>query len=336
MEQPLWTEKYRPSVSDIPQPDARGYLEEASDSSLNLLVYGPRGSGKTAAVRALGDAAHEDPDNDVMFINAADFFSMSKKELGEDPRFASFITSKRRRNMSKGALMNHVLKELAGYQPVSGTYKTLVIDNAEDMRGDFQQALRRVIEQHHETTQFVLVARSSSGIIPAIQSRCSPLPMEAPSFEATVEILRDIAEQEELEYTDDGIAFIAGYSDQNLREAILGLQTVASQEDEITDQGAAEALSDVGVDSEIEAALDAAENGDIKDGRKTIDSLLIDEGMEGDEVLRLLVEQTQYRYPEVTTVELVETAAEIDLELSNGSSDRVHLTNFLTEVAHAT
>ncbi len=336
MEEPLWTDKHRPSVSDIPQPNAREYLEEASNSPLNLMVYGPRGVGKTAGVMALADVAHEDPDNDVMTINAADFFSMTKKELSNDPRFAGFITSKRRRNMSKAALMNHVLKELAGYQPVAGTYKTLVIDNAEAMREDFQQALRRVMEQHHETTQFILITRSPSGIIPAIQSRCSPLPMEAPTFDAVIDVLRDIAEAEGVEYTDDGLAFIAGYAESNLREGILALQTVASQIDEITAEEAAPELQDVGPSDEIENVLATAEDGDIKEARKIIDSLLIDEGMEGDEVLRLLVAHTQYRYPEDITIELTEKAAAIDLELSNGASERVHLTNYLTEVAHAT
>jgi len=313
MEQPLWTEKYRPSVSDIPQDDAREYLEEASDSALNLLVYGPRGAGKTAGVKAMTDVAHEDPDNDVMTINASDFFDLTKKELVNDPRFGRFITNKRKRNTSKAGLMNHVLKELTGHQAVSGTYKTLIIDNAEAMRGDFQQALRRVMEQHHEATQFILIARTSSGIIPAIQSRCSQLPMEAPSFTDVVEILEGIAEAEEVEYTESGLKFITGYSEQNIRQAVLALQTVASKTDKITDEAAAEELQDVGVAGEIEDAMEAAENDDMKAARKIVDSLLIDEGMDGEEVLRLLVERAQYRYPEDLSVDLVEEGARVDL-----------------------
>lgn len=336
MEQPLWTEKHRPSVSDIPQDDAREYLQEASQSSLNLLVYGPRGCGKTAGVKAMTDVAHKDPDNDVMTINASDFFDLTKKELVNDPRFGRFITNKRKRNTSKAGLMNHVLKELTGHQPVSGTYKTLIIDNAESMREDFQQALRRVMEQHHETTQFILISRSSSGILPPIQSRCSQLPMEAPTFEDIVGILTSIADTENLDYTEEGLQFIAGYSELNIRQAILALQTVAEKADKVTDENAAAELQDVGAASEIEEAMEAAENGDIKSARKIVDSLLIDDGMAGDEILRLFVERAQYRYPEAVSVDLVEKGADVDMELLDGSSERVHLTNYLTEIAHAT
>lgn len=352
MEQPLWTEKHRPTVSDIPQPDAREYLEQASGSALNLLVYGPRGVGKTAAVRALGEASHDNPDADLMIVNAADFFNRTKKEIRNDDRFGHFLqgqtefskqyrqsgdkSNKYKRKWSKRDMLSHVLKELAGYESSGSEYKTIVIDNAEAMRGDFQQALRRIIEKHHETTQFILIARSSSGIIPAIQSRCSPLPMESPRQEAVVDILETIADEEEVEYIDDGLEFIAGYSEQNIRKAILSLQTVAGKSDQVTAETAASELQDIGVAGEIEDALEAAENDDIKEGRKTIDSLLIDEGMEGDEVLRRLVEQTQYRYPEELCIPLTEKAADIDMDLSNGSNARVHLTNYLTEVAHAT
>ncbi len=336
MDEPLWIDKYQPSVSDIPQDDARDYFERASNSSLNLLVYGPRGVGKTAAVQALGEEAHDDPDNDVMTINASDFFAMSKKQLSDDPRFSPFITNKRKRNNSKAALMNHVLKELAGYQPMSGNYKTLVIDNAEDMREDFQQALRRVMEQYHETTQFILIARSASGIIPSIQSRCSLLPMESPSVGTVVDILRDIAETENIEYDERGLEFIAGYSEQNIRKSILALQTVSRKVDVVGDEQAQEHFRDVGVNDVIENALREAEDGNISDARKEIDTLLVDEGMEGDEILRLLVEKSQYEYQPGVGMELVERAADIDLELANGANERVHLTNYLTEVSHAT
>lgn len=349
MEQPLWIDSHQPSIDEIPQGDAREYLHEAVGSSLNLLVYGPRGVGKTAAVRALGERSHENPDSDFMVLNAADFFNRSKKEIREDPRFSNFLqgqtefskqyrqsggkSNKYKRNWSKRDMLSHVLKELAGYESTSGTYKTIVIDNAEAMRGDFQQALRRIMEEHHETTQFILVTRSSSGIIPAIQSRCSPLPMQSPSEDDITRILSVIADGEEVEYTNDGLAFIAGFSEKNLRKAILSLQTVASKTDCVTGETAAEELQDVGVSDVIETMLDHAEDGSIKDGRKEIDSLLITEGLEGEEILREIVETVQYRYEEGVVMELTEHAAQVNADMLDGSNERVHLTNFLTEVS---
>jgi len=172
MESPLWTDEFAPEISDLPQPDARDYFETAVDEPLNLVVHGPPGVGKTAAVRALAAAAHEDPDNDLVELNVADFFDRTKKEIKNDERFASFLRGNSR--MSKRDMINHVLKESASYQPVSGRYKTVLLDNAEAIREDFQQALRRVMERYAENTQFVIATRQPSKLIPRFARGVSP------------------------------------------------------------------------------------------------------------------------------------------------------------------
>ncbi|MFB6309209.1 MAG: AAA family ATPase, partial [Haloarculaceae archaeon] len=159
MEAPLWTDRHAPELSDLPQPEAREHLRRAVEEPMNLVVHGPKGAGKTAGVRAMAERAHEDPDSDLIEINVADVFDMTKKEVSEDPRFSSFVDARRRRESSKADLINHVLKESAAYTPVSGEYKTILLDNAEGMREDFQQALRRVMEQYYEATQFVIATR---------------------------------------------------------------------------------------------------------------------------------------------------------------------------------
>ena len=53
MEPPLWIDEHAPALADLPQADARDYLTEGVDEPINLVLHGPPGSGKTAAVRAL-------------------------------------------------------------------------------------------------------------------------------------------------------------------------------------------------------------------------------------------------------------------------------------------
>ena len=85
MESPLWTERHAPSLSELPQPGPRDGLRRAVEEPMNLVVYGPAGAGKTAAVRALAEATHDDPDNDFVELNVADFFDRTKKEIRNDP-----------------------------------------------------------------------------------------------------------------------------------------------------------------------------------------------------------------------------------------------------------
>ncbi|MFB6071964.1 MAG: AAA family ATPase [Halobacterium sp.] len=331
MDDPLWTDTHAPSLADLPQDDVRDRLRDAVDEPVNLVVYGPVGAGKTAAVRALAREAHADPDNDLVELNVADFFGMTKKEISEDPRFASFIDSKRRRNSSKADLINHVLKESASYPPVSGDYNTILLDNAEDIREDFQQALRRVMERHHEATQFVITTRQPSKLIPPIHSRCFPVSVRAPTPEETVGVLEDVVEAEGVEYDADGLEFVAGYADGNLRKAILGAQTTAEQAGEVTMNAAYETLQDVGADDDIESMLDDAEAGEFTDARKTLDDLLVDEGMSGEEVLRELLRVGRSRYSGDELAELHALAGDVEFDLTEGNSDRIQLGRLLAE-----
>jgi len=333
MDAPLWTETYAPDLADLPQEEVREYLQKAVEEPINLVLYGPSGAGKTAAVRALAREAHEDPDNDLVEINVADFFGMTKKEIASDPRFASFIDSKRRRNSSKADLINHVLKESASYSPVSGSYKTVVLDNAEAIREDFQQALRRMMERHHEATQFVITTRQPTKLIPPIKSRCFPVAVRAPTPDEIVAVLERIVEAEGVEYDRKGLEFVAGYAEGDLREAILGAQTTVETEGELTRTAAFEVLRDVGVESDVEEMLDAAEAGEFQDARKTLDDLLVDEGYSGEEVLHEILDLAHSgRYAGDDLAELTVLAGEIDADLADGTSDRVHVGHLLAKL----
>ncbi|RBI63323.1 replication factor C small subunit 2 [halophilic archaeon] len=333
MEAPLWTETHAPDLSELPQPEVRDYLQRAVEEPLNLVLYGPSGSGKTAAVRALAREAHDDPDNDLVEINVADFFGMTKKEISEDPRFASFIDSKRRRNSSKADLINHVLKESASYQPVSGSYKTVVLDNAEAIREDFQQALRRVMEQYHETTQFVVTTRQPTKLIPPIKSRCFPVAVRAPTEDEIVSVLEPILNGEGVEYDDTGLQFVAGYARGDLRKAILGAQLLYEQEGAVTTD-AYEVLREFGVRGHVEEMLEDAEAGEFTDARKTLDELLIDEGYSGQEVLDEMLDviSRSNRYTGDRLAEAYRLAGEVDMDLTEGTSGRIHVSRMLAEL----
>ncbi|SFR33301.1 AAA family ATPase [Halogeometricum limi] len=332
MDAPLWTETHAPSLSDLPQSEVRDRLGRTVDEPMNLVLQGPPGVGKTAAVRALAREAHADPDNDLVEINVADFFSRTKKQIRQDPRFEQFLTGRSR--MAKRDMISRVLKESAGYAPVSGQYKTILLDNAEHIREDFQQALRRVMEKHHRTTQFVITTRQPTKLIPPIRSRCFPVPVRAPSTDETKTILANVADAEDVEYESMALDIVASKADGNLREAILAAQSASVAGDgEITMQSAQTALSSVGHDDDLKDILETARDGDVTDARKTITTLLDDEGYEGQELLRdLLAIADKYpeEFGESDVVRLHRLAGGVDVDLAEGLDDRLHLTHLLS------
>lgn len=332
MEGPLWTSRHAPDIGDLPQPEARDRFERAVAEPMNLLVHGPPGVGKTAAVRALARATHDNPDADLTEINVADVFGMTKRELSEDPRFESFIDPARRRSSSTADLLNHVLTESASYAAVAGAYTTILLDNAEAMREDFQQALRRVMERHHEATQFVIATRQPSAAIPPIRSRTFPIVMRAPTHEETVAVLGEIAAAEDVPADADGLEYLAGYADGDLRAAILGAQTTAERAGEITMEAAYEALEAVEADDQVAGMVDAAEDGAFQDARSTLDDLLIDEGHDATDVLADVLAEVRSRHGGRQAARVHRLAGRVDADLQTGTSDRVHLARLLAEL----
>jgi len=348
MDAPLWTDVHAPSLADLPQQGVHEQLRGIVSDPMNLLVHGPAGSGKTAAVRALADELHDDTDNDFTIINVADFFDRTKSEIRDDPRFSHFLQgqtafskqyrrdsdspNKYKRDWSKRDMLAHVLKEMAGYEASSGDYKTILLDNAERMREDFQQALRRVMEQYYETTQFVIATRQPSVVIPPIRSRCFPVPVRAPTHAETTAVLTTIADAEAAAYERDGLEYIAGYAEGNLRKAILAAQTTHEQEGEITMNTAYETLGSLGADERIRAMLDDAEAGDFTDARKTLDDLLVEEGYSGAELLDDVLAVARSKYSGTELAEVHRLAGEVDTDLTEGTNDRLHLSHLLAEL----
>ena len=331
MESPLWIDRHRPRVEELPQAEVRRYLGRISQGPVNLLIHGPPGVGKTAAVHALARELHDDPETGLLTINVADFFGMTKRELVSDPRFAGFIDAARKRD-SKAKLVNHLLKEMAGYPPVGGSFKTILLDNSEAMREDFQQALRRVMEQFYEATQFIIVTRRTGAVIEPIRSRCAQVPIRAPTQSETVSVLEEIADREGVPSDRDGLEFVAGYAKGDLRRAILAAQTTAVDAGEITMDAAYEALDQVGHDDQFVELLEEAERGSFGDARGILDDLLIDEGYDGGELLGELLRVARTRYEPDDIVELYTLAGDVGFDLTRGANDRVHLSHLIARL----
>lgn len=338
MDSPLWTDRHAPSVDELPQPHVRRYLDRVAGRPVNLLLYGPPGSGKTAAVRAIAREREAGGDGALLELNVADFFDRTKREIVEDERFAPFISDT---SMSKRQMIQHVFTEATAHAPVEGTYRTVLLDNAESVRDDFQHALRRLIERHHETTQFVLTTRQLGTVIPALQSRCLPVPVPAPDDAAVTARLRTILEAEQVEYDPAALELLAEDADGNLRRAILAAQAtyIAQRKGDggaITESAVFDTLSGIGHGDAIESLLSAGEHGEFDDGRDVLDELLVDVGLDGGEILEALVAAGRRRYDVSTAAALTARAAEADLLMATGGRDRIQLSALLADLPEVT
>ncbi|MEM1598068.1 MAG: Replication factor C small subunit, partial [Pyrobaculum sp.] len=121
-------------------------------------------------------------------------------------------------------------------------FKLVILDEADNMTSDAQQALRRIMEMYAQNTRFILLANYVSGIIEPIQSRVvmvrfNPLPKEA-----VISRLRYIAENEGVKVSDDALETIFEFTQGDMRRAINALQIASAVSKEVTEETVAKAL----------------------------------------------------------------------------------------------
>lgn len=145
-EQFLWVEKYRPKTIDeciLPIDLKQTFKAMVAQGEVqNLLLAGPPGSGKTTVARAL----LEELKRNYILVNA----SLHGIDMLRD-KIATFASS----------------------VSLTGGRKYVILDEADNLSGATQLALRSFMEQFARNCGFILTANYANKIIPAIsQSRC--------------------------------------------------------------------------------------------------------------------------------------------------------------------
>ncbi|OEH74300.1 replication factor c [Cyclospora cayetanensis] len=109
-----------------------------------------------------------------------------------------------------------------------GRHKIIILDEVDSMTEAAQQALRRIMELHSDTTRFALACNSSSAVIEPLQSRCSILRFTKLSDAHLVQRLREVCAKENVTFTDDGIEALVFSADGDMRNALNNLQSTVS------------------------------------------------------------------------------------------------------------
>jgi DNA polymerase III delta prime subunit len=212
-------------------------------------------------------------------------------------------------------------------------YRVIFLDEADSLTSDAQSALRRTMEQFADNTRFILSCNYSSRIIDPIQSRCavfrfSPLPDEAIAAQA-----REIAEAEGIEMTEDGLDALVYAAGGDMRRVINTLQAAATTGDVVDDE-AVYLVTSTARPEEIEAMVEAAIEGDFPRARSTLETLLVDSGMAGGDVIDQLHRSAwEFDIDDRRTVQLMERLGEADYRITEGANERVQLEAMLAALA---
>ena len=310
--QEIWVEKYRPERLEdvVGHPDITERLQSYVDRDdlPHLLFAGPAGTGKTASAVSIAKEIYEDDWQDnFLELNASD-------ERGID------VVRDRIKDFARSSFGGH-------------DYRVIFLDEADALTDDAQSALRRTMEQFSNNTRFILSCNYSSKIIDPIQSRCAVFRFAQLGDDAVAAHLRTIAENEDLEYTDDGIEALVYAADGDMRRAINALQA-ASATGEIVDEETVYAITATARPEEIEEMVTEALRGDFTAARATLDDLLTNRGLAGGDIIDQIHRSVwNFDVEEAAAVRLLDRLGEADYRIAEGANERVQLEALLASVA---
>ncbi|EDW76049.1 uncharacterized protein Dwil_GK15259 [Drosophila willistoni] len=298
-----WVEKYRPNnLEDL-------ISHEEIVSTINrfigqkqlphLLFYGPPGTGKTSTILACARQLY----------TPAQFKSMVLELNASDDRGIGIV---------RGQILNFASTRTI----FCGTFKLIILDEADAMTNDAQNALRRIIEKYTENVRFCVICNYLSKIIPALQSRCTRFRFAPLSPEQMLPRLDKIVEAEAVTITDDGKKALLTLAKGDMRKVLNVLQSTVMAFNEVNENNVYMCVG-YPLKQDTEQILNALLSGEsFKAAFKTIEDAKSRRGLALEDILtELHLFVMRLELPMSVMNKLIIKLAQIEERLSKGCTE---------------
>ncbi len=312
----VWAEKYRPKTLDemVDREEiVSRFRSFVKDKNLpHLLLVGPAGVGKTTSILCLArDLYGPGFQNYVLELNASD-------ERGID-----VIRDKVKNFARTSAIASEV------------SFKILILDEADSLTTAAQHALRRTMEVYTRTCRFCLIGNYSENIIDPIQSRCSIFRFGPLAEQDVKSYITMITQKEGIKLVPEGLDAVFEASGGDMRKATNLLQAAAATQGEVDDIAIYSVLGKVSP-QRVRDMINLGMKGNFLEAREILRSLLIDEGLGAEDILRMIYsELMRMQMPEKWKVRISDTVGEVDFRLTQGARPEIQLSTLIAKLAIA-
>lgn len=306
-----WTEKYRPSKFEniISHSLIKNIITKLINNKnfFNLILYGPPGVGKTTLMYTiLNNIYGENYKLYVLELN------------GSDDRGINIVRDKIKTYASTSTLYNN-----------NNKLKLIILDEVDSMTQDAQHALKEIIEMYEYNTKFCLICNFINKLIYPLQSGCIMFRLQSIGDDDIKYYLKNIIDQEKINYTNEGINSIIKLSDRDLRKSCNNLQSVYLSFNNITKNNVYECLG-VPKQTEINNIFSNIKNKNLIQNIKFINNLRIKSGYSLNELIKNIFNKIlEMNIDNNDLINFISVLGDIEYNVSNLGTDKIQINSLV-------
>ncbi|XP_056634433.1 replication factor C subunit 5 [Diorhabda sublineata] len=302
-----WVEKYRPSTLDdlVSHEDiiktVSKFIKE--DQVPHLLFYGPPGTGKTSTILACARLLYTPAQmsSTVLELNASD-------------------------DRGIGIVRGPILTFASTRTIFKSGFKLIILDEADAMTMDAQNALRRIIEKYTENIRFCIICNYLSKIIPALQSRCTRFRFGPLSPEQILPRLNYVIDEEKVTVSEDGKKALLTLANGDMRKVLNVLQSTWLACKNVTEDNVYTCVGHP-LRTDIESIVKWLLNENFKTTYNNIKELKMIKGLALHDIITEVHKYVhRIELPFDIMIDLMDKMAEIEYRLSTGANENIQLT----------
>lgn len=201
------------------------FIISQDDSIPHIIFYGPEGSGKKVLINLflemLYDSSIRNVEDTLYKVSGS-----GNNEIDVLIKQSNYhIVIEPNNNNFDRYLIQDIVQEYAKRIPLNvfkckKVFKTVLINNVDNLSYYAQTALRRMMEKYSDTCRFILWCRSLSRVIEPLNSRCLSIRISSPSDEELFAHIYKVSINEGLTLTLDEFTTILDYANGNIKSAL--------------------------------------------------------------------------------------------------------------------